>query len=92
MRALAHPVSVQVDPGAHLVTEVSGVEGLGVQGGRLGGHRVLFPALVVTDLPDQRPVEAGRLQHLEAQVHVGQSDLVHTQHVVVATQLRFHGG
>lgn len=81
---LAHPVPVQVNPGAHFVAKVAGVEGLRVQRQRLPRHRVLFPPLVVADLPDQSPVVARRLQHLEPQVHIRQPDLMDAQHVVVA--------
>ena len=87
----AHAVSIQVDSGTHLISKVSCIKWLWIQRQCLCCHSFLFPSLVVAYLPDQSPVVARRLQHLETQVHVSQSDLVDTKHVVVSIKLSLQG-
>ena len=87
VRRLAHAVAVEVDAGAHLVAVARRVEGLAVQRQRFARHGFVLAPRVVLDLPQQLALVVGRLEDLEAQVHLRDSHVVDADLTVVGSQL-----
>jgi len=86
--AFPRTVSVEVHPRAHLVTVATGEERLTVERHVAARRSLESPARVVANLPDHTAVVVGRLDALEAEVHLRQAYVVQAQSLVVLDELR----
>lgn len=67
MCSFPYPISIQGDMGTHFIAKVASVEMLAVQEQGLPHAGLLFPSLVVMDLPDKYAIVAHCLQHLHTE-------------------------